>query len=509
MPTFDTVYDAFCYTLAGILLALVTMRARRDLRTGTAHMIILLLVGLGLLAGLYKFGQGLVGNPLGTVFGEGILALLAIAFVRILITFVFQTLFRRSDIPRILADVLFVIVLVAYAIYRLHIAGVSPTSLGLSAAAVGAGVALSLKDALANLWGGIAIQVDNTARVGDWIRIENVTGQNVTGQIVDIRWRYLSIATNSGETVIVPNGHLVQNRVTVLARRGDQRIPWRREVEFHVSYNVAPSRVISVVGNALARAEVASVASNPPLIVTLREFGDSGIGYVILYWLTDLRLDLLTDSQIRLHLHAALARDNIEIPFPHRVLLDGGMLVQGGITEKALAQRVDTLGRIELFAPLTPDERRALAAEVAGCMFVRNDVISRKGEVAEALFVLADGAVAIYGDADATTGVRPRLATLHAPAYFGEMGLLTGQERTANVVAETDVLCYRLDKAGFDAILRARPELVDLLSTVVGKRAAENDATLQAADADARARMAVSRASELVRKIRQFFDIAA
>ena len=75
------------------------------------------------------------------------------------------------------------------------------------------------------------------------------------------------------------------------------------------------------------------------------------------------------------------------------------------------------------------------------------------------------------------------------------MGLLTGQARTANVIAETDVLCYRLDKSGFDAILRARPELVDGLSKVVAKRQAENDATLQAADADARARMAVSRAS--------------
>ncbi len=231
---------------------------------------------------------------------------------------------------------------------------------------------------------------------------------------------------------------------------------------------------------------------------------------MILYWLTDLKLDLVAGSQIRLHLHAALARDSIEIPFPHRVLLDGGTLAQGGLTEKALAQRAETLARIELFAPLTGDERRALAGEVTGCMFVRNDVISRKGEVAEALFVLADGTVAIYGDADPGTGVRPRLAKLEAPAYFGEMELLAaGQARTANVVAETDVLCYRLDKAGFDAILRARPELVDLLSTVIGKRAAENDATLQAADADARARMAVSRASELVRKIRQFFDIAA
>jgi len=229
--------------------------------------------------------------------------------------------------------------------------------------------------------------------------------------------------------------------------------------------------------------------------VLLNDFGDSGVGYSILYWLTDLRNDVQTDSQIRIHLHAALAREGIEIPFPHRVLLRGARVVPSGAAEKALAQRIATLGRIELFAGLTEDEHHALATELTGYMFVKNDLISRKGETADAMYILADGAVAIYDDPDVVTGKRARLATLHAPAYFGETGLLTGQARTANVVAETEVLCYRLDKAGFDAILRARPELAEGLSVVVAKRQAENDATLQAADADARARMAVNRAS--------------
>ena len=47
----------------------------------------------------------------------------------------------------------------------------------------------------------------------------------------------------------------------------------------------------------------------------------------------------------------------------------------------------------------------------------------------------------------------------------------------------------------------------DGFAKVVARRQAENDATLQAADADARARMAVSRASELVQRIRRFFEI--
>lgn len=503
MPTFETVYDAFCYTLTGVLMALITMRFRRDLRAGSAQMIVLLIVGLGLLYALYNFGGGLADGPLAIGFREAILLLLAIGFVRILVSFLFQTMLRKVDIPRILADVLFVLVLVVYALYRLHVAGVNPTSLGVSAVGLGTAIAFSLRDAFANLWGGIAVQLDNTARVGDWVRIENVTGQ-----IVDIRWRYLSVATNSGETVIVPNSNLVKNQVTVLARRGDQRISWRREIDFGVSYGVAPSRVISAVGTALTRAEMMHVATNPALCVTCKGFGENAILYVVLYWLADLRQDLQTDSQVRVHVHAALTRERMEIPLPHRVLIDGGM-AQAGASDNALAQRIATIGKLELFTPMTDDERRALATELTDYMFVRNDVISRRGEVAEALFVLAEGKVGIYGDPEPGSGqARPRLATLEAPSVFGEMGLLTGQARTANVIAEADVLCYRLDKSGFDAILRARPELVDGLSKVVAKRQAENDATLQAVDADARARMAVSRASELVRRIRQFFDIA-
>jgi small-conductance mechanosensitive channel/CRP-like cAMP-binding protein len=501
MPTFDTLYDAICYTLVGILLAVITMRVRRDLRAGSAQMIVLMLVGLLMLTTLYKFGDGLGDRSLAAIFREAVLMVLAIGFARILISFIFQALLRKADIPRILADVLFALVLLIYALYRLHDAGVNPTSLGLSAAAIGTAIAFSLKDAFANLWGGIAVQLDNTCRVGDWVRIENVIGQ-----IVDIRWRYLSVATNSGETVIIPNSSLVQNRVFVLARRGDVRTSWRREIDFSVSYKTPPSRVIGAVQGALERAEILSVAATPAAAVLCKAFDENAIHYAVLYWLSDLRLDVQTDSQMRVHVHAALAREGMEIPLPHRVLIDGGSVPPPGASDEALAQRFATLGQIELFSPMTSDERRALASELNDCMYVRNDVISRRGELADSLYVLAQGIVAIYGEAE-RGHPRPRLATLEAPMYFGEMGLLTGQARTATVIAESDVLCYRLDKSGFDAILRARPELADGFAKVVAKRQAENDATLQAADADARARMAVSRASELVRRIRQFFEI--
>jgi len=88
------------------------------------------------------------------------------------------------------------------------------------------------------------------------------------------------------------------------------------------------------------------------------------------------------------------------------------------------------------------------------------------------------------------------------------MGLLTGDARSATVIARSDVLCYRLEKRGFDAILQARPEIAEAMSQVVIARNAANDATMQALDDVARSKRASGAAGELLRKIRLFFDLA-
>ena len=134
-------------------------------------------------------------------------------------------------------------------------------------------------------------------------------------------------------------------------------------------------------------------------------------------------------------------------------------------------------------------------------------MITRQGEAADSLFILAHGRVVVYDDSAGGTGARDHLATLEAPSYFGEMGLLTGQARGATVIAEGEVLCYRLDKRGFDAIVRARTELPDPMSNGVIARQTASDARLQALSADARERQTSYSAAELVRRIKGFFAI--
>jgi hypothetical protein len=258
----------------------------------------------------------------------------------------------KVAVPQILAEVLMALVLVVFAFWRMTAVGVNLAGIVTTSAVVTGVLAFSLQETLGNLWGGIQLQLDNTCRIGDWIHVDTVMGQ-----VVDIRWRYVAVATNSGETVIIPNGSLSKSRVMVLSRRGDKRIPWRREVEFGVAYEIPPARVIAAVEAALKRAEIPNVAASPQLDVLCRDFGESSYQYVVRYWLTDLVQDTWTDSQVRLHVAATLARQRMEIPI--RIACWSGRKQQ--IRARAsLAERLATSrSSISVHAV---DERRARGA---------------------------------------------------------------------------------------------------------------------------------------------------
>ncbi|HEY2862855.1 MAG TPA: mechanosensitive ion channel family protein [Casimicrobiaceae bacterium] len=499
-----TLHEALLFTVAGGVLALVMMRWKPESRPGLIPMLSIMAIGVAGLAALARFGVGLEGTKAGIALREACLAIATIGFIRILLAFVFQGLLAQMTLPRILGDVIFALSLAVYAIYRMDALGVNLAGIVTTSAILGTGVALSLREPLTNLWGGLALQLDNTYRIGDWVRVEGAMGQ-----VVGIRWRYTSLATNSGETLIIPNSTLIRNRVHVLARRGDLRIPWRRPVEISVGYEWPPSRVIEVIEAALARADMPNVARAPAPSCICSSFETSSIKYVVRYWLTDLSLDDLTDSVVRLHAFAGLSREGMDVPITRaEIFWHPASDVRAEEAVREREARVALLVSLELFRPLTDPERKALSSELKPVPFVTGDTITREGEPAESLYILARGQVGIFRDApQPAESPRQRLATLSAPGYFGEMGLLTGQARTATVVAEREVLCYRLDKPGFEAILKARPELAEGLSQTLAARQAANDATLASLSAEARARATGSRASDLVQKIRQFFGM--
>jgi small-conductance mechanosensitive channel/CRP-like cAMP-binding protein len=500
-----TLQEALGFSAVAFLFGLITMRFRPELRRSLFVTMFIIALGLGGLSLLSRFQLIPAHLAISVVPREICLLIVALGNFKLWIAFLGNVLLARRAVPRILGEVSMAVSLVVYALFRMDALGVNLTAITLSSTALIAIIGFAAQATLGNLLGGVSLQLDNTCRIGDWIELD---GGIVTGEVVSIRWRYTAIATINNVTIIIPNAALMAARVTLLGRRGDQRIPWRRPIEFGVGYEWTPGQVLAVVRAALERIEIPFVATDPPAECVCAGFESSAIKYVVYYWLADIKSYLTTDSRMRVHVYAALGRAGMEIPISRSDLYLHSarhMLATTAVNEQT--SRVTLLRSLELFAPLTDDETQALAAQLTPTPFAVGDIATKQGEPSDSLYILARGQVGIFRDSDQAMQGRQRLAKLTAPAFFGEMGLLTGQARSATLIAESEVLCYRLDKRGFEAIIQARPELAEAMSQTVAARQAANDAALATLSAEARARATGTRASELVRKIRQFFGL--
>ena len=120
-------------------------------------------------------------------------------------------------------------------------AGVDLASLVTTSAILTAVIAFAMQDTLGNVLAGLAIQLDNSVQVGDWVRVENLAGR-----VRDIRWRSTLLETRDWETVVIPNSMLMKSRVAILGRREGTPSQWRRILEFMVDPGVPPARVIAI-----------------------------------------------------------------------------------------------------------------------------------------------------------------------------------------------------------------------------------------------------------------------
>jgi CRP-like cAMP-binding protein len=162
---------------------------------------------------------------------------------------------------------------------------------------------------------------------------------------------------------------------------------------------------------------------------------------------------------------------------------------------------------VELFKSLTPTERVYMADHLRYAPFAVGETCTRQGAVAHWLYVLTSGKVEIRRHVEGGTHAKT-LATIEAPGMFGEMGLMAGEPRTADVIALTDVECYRLDKPGLAHILEERPEIAEAFSKIIAKRRTELLAAAEDIDEEAQRLRREAEEGRILDRIQDFFGLA-
>lgn len=113
-------------------------------------------------------------------------------------------------------------------------------------------------------------------------------------------------------------------------------------------------------------------------------------------------------------------------------------------------RRTTLLAAAPLFADVDAAGMDRIAERAVEVEFVRDHVIARQGEIGTGFFVIVSGGVRVVRDGS-------EIARLGPGDFFGELSVLDGQPRVAQVIAEGPTTCLGLASWDFEAVVREEP----------------------------------------------------
>jgi small-conductance mechanosensitive channel/CRP-like cAMP-binding protein len=429
--------------------------------------------------------------------GAAVVVLGATFLIALLDRYVFELYLRKRHgvtVPKFLTEVVNAVIILIAVFLVLDVA-YDQTIKGLLIAPGVAAVVLGLamQDIVGNVIAGVALQAGKSFVHGDWLIIDNRHAE-----VIEINWRSTRLRTVDDISIEIPNREIVRQTIVNLnrpTRRHAMRIP------VVLDYSAPPTRAKDVLLHAVSNAK--GVCPEPRPKVFLKNFGDSGIEYDIKFYIDDHAQSSEIADAIRTNIWYGLHRHGIRIPYPTRTLQ-----IERPARDKQ--QEVQSAARIilrqqPLFKCLSDEQLDALLPRGRVVHFGKDEKLIHQGETGESMFILVEGQANVVLERD---GSAKFVASLGAGDCFGEMSLLTGERRSATVIANTDCEVVEIARPILAKSLKQNPELLKELSQLLAKRQMENDGVLAAEISETGLKARETRyAASFLQKLRSFFEL--
>lgn len=379
--------------------------------------------------------------------------------VVVVIDLVLGRLFFGGDRPRarkLVADLVAVLVYFAAVwaivavVFEEAVTGLIATS-GVVAVVLG----LALQNTLADLFSGVALNLERPFRAGDW-----VTVGDVIGVVMETNWRATHIRTRTRDLVVIPNSAMARAQM-VNHYRPTRTHAFR--IDLYVDDRAPPDRVIDLLRTASLETE--GVVTDPAPIVLIESMRDGLTQIALFPFIADYATMPLIRTAVWVRCWQHLNWAGIPVGLSRRdVRLTAPPPLDEPEAERRLARLLGTIGT---FAVLSEDERARLAGGLRRLALAAGETLIRAGEEGQSMYVVAEGALTVRA-ADGTAVA----ARLGPGQPVGEMSLLTGAARRNTVVAERPAVVYEITRECLAPVLADRPAVLAELDQLVARRLA-------------------------------------
>lgn len=372
---------------------------------------------------------------------------------------------RRSvDAPQLLRQILAIVLyFVALTLASNQWLGFSLVGALTSVTILAAVLGLALQETLGNLFAGIALHLEGGFEVGDVLH-----SGDFLGVVEQVSWRATRLRGFGNQLVVLPNSVIARERLEIFPRNNLNG----RVLQIGVDYNVPPATVIGILMQVASHID--GVAREVPVIARVGAFNDSAVVYELKYFTRDYALRDRIDSEIRKAVWYALRRNGIVFATPITAVQQ---YRPPAASDHSLSREdmAALLRDVDILSPLSAEEQGAIAAAAKVHFYSRGEAVLRRGTAGDSMFIIHSGHVSVRLPDDSERGWH-EVAQLGPGSVVGEMALLTGETRTADVVASSDVVTVEIGKESLGPVLHATPDLAASITQKVMERRDHLDA---------------------------------
>jgi len=403
---------------------------------------------------------------------------------------------KTAAVPRVLIDTVSVVIMalallaIVGFVYKQPITGFIAGS-GVVAIILG----LATQDLLTNIFAGIAIHIEKSYQVGDWLVIDGKSAR-----VIEISWRATRLLTFDEVRIEVPNSYFIRNTITDFAKPVPQHAA-RVQVPLH--YNVPPLRAKEVLREAAA--SVPGVIPDAKITVFVKEFSESSILYEIKFFVENHNVSGTVQSDVRTSCWYAVRRAGMEIPFP-QITLNQPSAAEHASVDDTRAAAAKMLGSHPIFGFLNAAQIDELVRSSHVLLFCANDLIVRQGDTGHSMFFIINGTADVRIAAPSDSGAVTTVAQLKSGDCVGEMSLLTGAPRSATVAATGEIEAVEITKDIFGSLLKKNPDIVARLGELLEQRQRANERAATSQTSSSQSDAGQTRGTVLGR-LRQFFSL--
>jgi small-conductance mechanosensitive channel/CRP-like cAMP-binding protein len=389
------------------------------------------------------------------------------------------------QVPKLLVDVVRAVV-AAFVTLGMVSAMFEETITGLITASgvFGVVMGLALQSTLADLFSGIALNLQRPFRVGDWIQVDS----GILGEVTEMNWRATHLRTPQGDTAVLPNGKLAAAQVTNFSSPTTRH---RCVMAITLDARVHPGLACRALASAALKPR--AVLGDPAPEARVKALRDKSIEYELAYWVDGFAgMDDVADEVAR---STWITLDSLGF---------GPWSEQGGAHDPAqISQRL--VAAVDLFEHLDPELRARIAAALRPRLLEPGEVLMRAGEAGSSVFIVETGVLeVVLGDEGSAKRPAARLGT---GDIVGEMSLLTGQPRIATVVALDECRVLELSHEAMSPIMVDNPEIAEGLSHLMAQRRLSNAALVAELTAEEKRAAARNWSKQILADMVAFFGL--